>query len=334
MSAQTGSDIGSVILNRYEITKEIARGGYGVVFKARDTTNDQVVAIKRLLTDDETQVKRFDREMTLTSKLKNPHTVRLLNYGHHENSPIMVMEFVEGQSLHERLVQAPMSPETARRVIMQVLESLAEAHSHGIVHRDMKPLNIMLTGPADLPEVKLLDFGTAGVASGYEDDQHKKITKFGEIQGTPSYMAPEQIVNFADACTQSDLYAVGLILFECLTRKRAVTGRNSLEICSAQVQKPLDMPPDLKEGHFGPIIDKACAKATQARYQTASDMLSDLAALDLTQQPRRTLIVKAVPSPNTPSASDDAAKIARQTMLIAVISVLLVVGLVCAVLFL
>jgi serine/threonine protein kinase len=277
----------ALILNRYKLTQELARGGYGVVFSARDTTTGQAVAIKRMLSNDPHQINRFDREMKLTSKLKSPYTVRLLDFGQHEGSPVMVMEFVEGQPLQDRLKQGPLSGSIARRVISQALESLVEAHSYGIVHRDLKPANIMLTQSPDLPCAKVLDFGTAGVANDHQDEQHQKITAYGEIQGTPAYMAPEQIINFSDACTQSDLYAMGLILFECLTGKRAVNGPHSLEICRIQVQEPIVIEQALREGHFGPIIEKATEKKTADRYQTAQEMLNDLNALDLNSPSKR-----------------------------------------------
>jgi type IV secretory pathway VirB10-like protein len=147
-------------------------------------------------------------------------------------------------------------------------------------------------------------------------------------------MAPEQIVNFADACTQSDLYAVGLILFECLTRKRAVTGRNSLEICTAQVQNPSTCPPTSKKVTSARSSTKPAPKPPKPATKpppTCSPTSPLSTSPNSLAGPSSS---RPVPSPTTPSASDDAAKIARQTMLIAVISVLLVVGLVCAVLFL
>ena len=277
--------VGQRLLGRYEVLQAIARGGFGVVFKGRDVETDQLVAIKQLLTDDEGQLQRFDREMKLTRKLHSPHTVRLIDYGQEDGSPIMVLEFVEGETLHDRLKTGSFRAEYARDIIKQVLASLAEAHDHGIVHRDIKPPNIMLDGAEDATHAKLLDFGTAGVEAGHESADLKKITKFGEIQGTPAYMAPEQILEFGNACTQSDLYAVGLILYEMVVGERAYNGANSLEICTAQVQQPLPMTMALQQSALFPVILKACAKKTEERYQTAGEMIAALDDVDLTQRP-------------------------------------------------
>jgi len=326
---------GAVLLGRYQIDRELARGGFGVVYRAHHLETQQPVAIKRLLTDEANQLQRFDREMKLTSKLKSPHTVRLVDYGNEDGNPIMVLEFVEGESLYERLERGPISPAETRHIMIQVLQSLAEAHQHGIVHRDLKPGNIMLSGQGLDTHVKLLDFGTAGVVTDFQDQDHQKITRAGEIQGTPAYMPPEQVLDFADATTQSDLYALGLIIFECLTGRQAFTAPSPAMVCAMQVKNPLVLPPNIASGHFAPIIMRASAKRVEERYPSADYMCIDIEKIDLSKPPAATTAPATVDSAPTPASTTQGSNAGpNNTMLIMIALVCLILAGVMAVVFL
>ena len=206
----------------------------GVIYKARQTSTGQLVAVKMLLTNTESnpaefeeETGRFVREMRLIGRLSHPHIVQLIDSGVERGQRLMVLEFVDGENLGTLLkLNGPMAPGIVKRVMMQVLDALSEAHENGVIHRDLKPQNIMVTGPERRPNVKVLDFGIAGIADDAKrDEEYQTLTQNGSIPGTPSYMAPEQI-RTGESSPASDLYALGLIMFECLSGKRAVSGES------------------------------------------------------------------------------------------------------------
>lgn len=294
---------GATLLDRYEVIERIGEGGFGIVYKARQTSTGQMVAIKVLLSDrlmDEDalaeEIGRFQREMQLISMFSHPNVVKLIDSGVSEGKRFMVLEYIEGRELNDFIKKnGPMAPLIAKRVLSQVLDALAQAHAKGIIHRDLKPQNIMLTGPDSRPNVKILDFGIAGIAETHRQDDYKTLTQAGQIRGTPSYMAPEQI-RFGTTSPQSDIYAMGLILLECLTGRRAVTGDSLQDICIKQVLEPLMMPEEILYSPFGPVLERACAKEPAERYgaanpggearSAAEEMIADLEAMDLTGMAR------------------------------------------------
>jgi serine/threonine protein kinase len=285
MSSQRPAEVfpeGTCLLGRYKVLSMIGQGGCGVVYKATQTSTEQEVAIKVLKIQGmtpamrEEQQKRFWREMKLIGKLGNPHTVRLIDSGIERDHPIMVLEYVDGTTLRDKLRRGGLYPSLAKRIIGQALEAVAEAHALGVVHRDLKPDNIMLVGQGRWASCKVLDFGLSGVMSSFQDSAHQNITRFGQILGTPGYMAPELLMAFATPRVESDIYAIGLILLECLTGKPAFYHEDPRELSRMQIDEPIEIPPSLYAMGFGAIIERACQKDPARRYRSALLMLADL----------------------------------------------------------
>jgi serine/threonine protein kinase len=254
----------------YEVVNTLGKGGMGAVFVARDPAIDRLVAIK-LLRDgiDSPELReRFKREARSAGKLRHPNIVTIFHVGEYEARPYIVMEYIPGETLAEIIkLRRPMSIGRKIRIIEDVCRGLAYAHKAGIVHRDVKPLNILVD-----PEgvVKILDFGIARI-----NDQ--QLTQLGMMMGTPNYMAPEQITP-GHADHRSDVFAVGLVLYELLTFQRAFPGDNF-----SVLQKVLQEEPEPVE-KYCPNIDpelvgvltRALAKKPDERYQDLAAMRQDL----------------------------------------------------------
>ncbi len=276
---------GDLLFGRYQIQAQIGVGGYGVVYRAMQINTGQAVALKVLhgarIYDHLSAARekeRFYREMALVAELTHPNIVQLKDTGEFDGAPVMVMEFVEGQELEERLRDSgPLDFNLARRVITQVLEAVGTAHQRGIIHRDLKPANIMLCGNALRPVVKVLDFGIATLTE-QPAEGWQRLTETGVVIGTAAYMAPEQLSQQLSS-PRSDLYAIGLIFLECLTGQRAVQGATGVETAVKQITEPLYIPPEIRQSPFAHIIERACAKTPEGRYSTAEQMLADLDAL-------------------------------------------------------
>ena len=285
MSALSAGDI---FVERYEVVRLLGEGGFGVVYLARQLDTDAQVAIKVMRSGMDPNDKafieqrdRFQREVALISRLESPYAVQLLDHGVEGGTPWMVLEFIEGKELKEVLKNGPLDPDATKRVICQVLEALADAHERGIIHRDLKPANIMLTGTPPEVNAKILDFGIAGIRSEFMEEGDQAITTHGQIRGTVAYMAPEQFQLFIDPRHESDIYAMGLILIECLTGEQAVQGASMEEVIKKQLKSPVPIPADVAAGPFGRLISKACAKDPGQRFKTATEMLDALKVLDL-----------------------------------------------------
>src|SRR5438132_3894449 len=210
-------------LGPYEIVAPIGAGGMGEVYKARDTRLERSVAIKVLPVEfaQDAQFKiRFEREAKTISQLNHPHICTLYDVG----DGYLVMELLEGETLAERLTHGAMSTEEVLRYGIEIAEALDKAHRQGIVHRDLKPGNIMLTKSGS----KLLDFGLAKSAPSVVDlagtTQQKPLTQEGTIVGTFQYMAPEQLEG-VEADARTDIFALGAVLYEMATGKRAFEGK-------------------------------------------------------------------------------------------------------------
>ena len=201
----------------YEVDREIGRGGNARIFLARDASG-QPVALKILHPELLVSVAadRFLREIQIASKLDNPHIAKILDSGEREWLVYYVMSFVEGATLRERMdVQRALPIAETLRIACDVLEALDHAHGHGIIHRDVKPANIVLSSEGAV----LLDFGIARAVIASGTDQ---LTRSGIAVGTSTYMSPEQITALSDIDHRSDLYSVGCVLFECLSRPAAL----------------------------------------------------------------------------------------------------------------
>ncbi|MBI4558868.1 MAG: serine/threonine protein kinase [Candidatus Hydrogenedentes bacterium] len=210
--------VGKTVGN-YRIVEELGHGGMGVVYKARDIELDRLVALKVLpshLSQEETFIKRFVREARACAGLNHPNIVTIYRVGTHEGLYYIAMEYVEGETLFSIIHKGgKLGVRTALEIIRQAADALAAAHAQNIVHRDIKPHNIMINSAG---RVKIMDFGLARAHLG-----ETKLTASNALLGTPHYMAPEQFMSAAvDA--RADLYSLGVTLFEMLTGKLPFTG--------------------------------------------------------------------------------------------------------------
>ena len=251
-----------VRLGPYEIVAAIGAGGMGEVYRARDTRLDRIVAIKILpthLAADPQLRERFDREARAISSLNHPHICALFDVGHDEVD-YLVLEFLEGQTLADRLRGGPLPVAEALKCGLQIAAALDRAHRSGVVHRDLKPANVMLTKSG----AKLLDFGLAKTAapvvavSGLSmmPTTPPAVTAQGTILGTFQYMAPEQIEGL-DADARTDIFAFGVLLFEMLTGRAAFEGKTRASLLGAILK---DEPPR----------SRPCSRSSQRRSTASS----------------------------------------------------------------
>jgi serine/threonine protein kinase len=261
---------------RYEVEREIGRGGNARIFLARDTSGTPV-ALKILHPELLVSVAadRFLREIQIASRLDNPHIAKILDSGEREWLVYYVMSFVEGATLRERLDVTRCLPiSETLKIASDVLDALDHAHGHGIIHRDVKPANIVLSGEGAV----LLDFGIARavIASGSD-----RLTRSGIAVGTSTYMSPEQITALVDIDHRSDVYSVGCVLFECLAGQPPFQHRNEAVVLQLHLTQAApdvrtlrsDTPAELAAG-----IGKALAKNPGERWRSAAEMRDVLAA--------------------------------------------------------
>src|SRR6266404_56749 len=219
-------------LGPYEIVGPVGAGGMGEVYRARDTRLDRDVAIKVLpknFSSDGNLRERFEREARAISSLNHPNICTLYDVGKQNGMDYLVLEYIEGESLAQKLERGPLAIEQVLAYGIQIAEALERAHKQGVVHRDLKPGNVMVTKNG----LKLLDFGLAKPMAGASlaatalgaltVSQHKPLTAEGTIVGTFQYMAPEQLEG-RDADPRSDIFALGVVLYEMVTGKRAFDG--------------------------------------------------------------------------------------------------------------
>jgi serine/threonine protein kinase len=261
---------------RYEVEREIGRGGNARIFLATDS-NGLAVALKILHPELLVSVAadRFLREIKLCSRLNHPHIARLLDSGEQEWLVYYVMSYAEGLTLRERLDGGQFSIPDTLRLAADLLDALDHAHSQGIIHRDVKPANVVLSSEGAI----LLDFGIARAVIASGTDQ---LTRSGIAVGTSTYMSPEQITALADIDHRSDLYSMGCMLFECLAGQPPFHHRNEAVVLQLHLTQPApdvrtlrsDTPADLAAG-----ISKALAKAPKDRWRSAAEMRDAFAAV-------------------------------------------------------
>jgi eukaryotic-like serine/threonine-protein kinase len=264
--------VGRVIDGRYEIQARIGEGGMGVVYKARQISIDRVIALKMLnqqMQGDQTWVQRFYNEAKACSRLQHPNTIRMFDFGQTQDGRLfMTMEFLDGMSLRDALQRGPIAPQRVIKVLIQCCASLAEAHSIGIIHRDIKPDNVFLLNMAGSPDfVKLLDFSVAKLLEG---DRMK--TQAGVVFGTPQYMSPEQGRGLPlDA--RSDLYALGILAFEMLTGNVPFNDDNPMTVIQMHLQAAVPPMPDSIPYSVQQVVRRALEKDPARRYQSAGEMM-------------------------------------------------------------
>ncbi len=270
---------GEVLGQNYLLEKELGRGGFGVVFKARHIDIERVVAIKVLLATyakkDPRAKDRFKREAMIAASLDYPNSLRIFDYGETDEGVFyIVMEFVQGKDLGKILETEGKVPiPRAIHIVRQVLHALMEAHARGIVHRDIKPDNIMLVPLSYDPDfVKVMDFGIAKMV-----DSGESITQAGITLGTPRYMPIEQLKG-ERLGPATDLYAVGLVLYEMLVGQPAFTGPTAVDTAVAVMQGgSVEVPPGAGVPEpLRRVIAKASSRHAEDRYQTARAFLEAL----------------------------------------------------------
>src|SRR5579875_1077405 len=267
-------EVPRVFSERYELTHLVARGGMAEVYRAQDRLLDRPVALKVLfpeLSVDRAFVERFRREAQAAARLSHPNIVPVFDWGEDAGAYFIVMEYVEGRPLSAVLRESgPLDPARAAEIASQVAAALASAHRHGVVHRDIKPGNVLIT---DDGQVKVTDFGIARAVN-TEDS----LTQTGAVMGTATYFSPEQAEGLGvDA--RSDIYSLGVVLFEMLTGRPPFLGDTPVSVASKHVR---DVPPTPREivetvpVELEAVVMKAMAKQPAQRYQGAEDFQADL----------------------------------------------------------
>jgi serine/threonine protein kinase len=261
-------------LSHYRILQPVGAGGMGVVYKAMDTRLDRVVALKflpQMVAGDDLQKARFLQEARAVSGLDHPNICTIHEVDETDQGGLFfAMAFYEGETLKARIERGPLAIHDALDVAIQIAQGLAKAHDAGIVHRDVKPGNVMLT-PDGL--VKILDFGLAKIADG-----RTSMTQLGTAVGTVSHMSPEQVLG-RPVDTRSDIWALGVVLYECVTGQLPFQGETNLATSTAILHA---MPTPLTGMRVGVpveverVVGRALAKNSDDRYQTVKDMLSEL----------------------------------------------------------
>ena len=282
---QQDSLLGTVLDNSYEVISIIGHGGMGVVYKARHTLMDRIVAIKMLkstLISDSMSVKRFQQEVKASARIDHPHAITVYNFGiSPEGLPYIVMDFLQGSSLAE-VIKAEGHVEVDRgvKIITQACEALAHAHKQGVVHRDLKPSNIVLTEYDEDPDfVKVVDFGVAKLMGGTAEGA-QRLTQTGEVCGSPVYMSPEQCMG-QELDLRSDIYSMGILIYETLTGKLPLIGRTMVDTMSKHVS---EMPPSFSKvrpdlyipERIEQVVMRAMAKDPADRHQNMDELREDL----------------------------------------------------------
>src|SRR5687767_9216982 len=283
---QTGDDlIGQILADKYRIEELISEGGMGAVYRGTHILMDKKVAVKVLrpsLAADDTIVARFSREAKAASRIAHPHALSVTDFGESENGVVfLVMEYLHGKTLKNEIRNAgPMPLARVVEIIRQVGSALDAAHAEGVIHRDLKSDNIMLVDSNGADWAKVLDFGIAKITErvGSFDPG---ITAPNLIIGTPQYMSPEQCSQSSELDSRSDIYSLGVILYEMLIGHVPFTGESPTAIMMKHLQ---DAPPSVLEERkdlppaIGRVVTRAMAKRPEDRFQTVSELAEELAS--------------------------------------------------------
>jgi len=271
-------------LGPHEILAPLGAGGMGEVYRARDTRLDRMVALKVLpahLADNEELRQRLDREAKAISALSHPHICALYDVGHQDGVDYLVMEYLEGETLTDRLARGSLPPEQVLRYGVQIADALDKAHRQGITHRDLKPGNVMITKSG----VKLLDFGLAKLRAATSGSVFssvsvlptqidKSLTAQGTILGTFQYMAPEQLEG-KDADARSDIFALGAVLYEMATGRKAFEGKSQASLIAAILDRtppPISSIQPMTPPALDRVVKTCLEKDPDDRFQTAHDV--------------------------------------------------------------
>jgi dienelactone hydrolase len=271
---------GALIVGKYRVVEEIGRGGMGVVYKAEDIRLQRCVALKFLpphLADSAELKERFLIEARAAAALSHPNICVIHEVGESEERPYIAMEYVEGDTLRDRIKKGPLKPEEALGIVTQVAAGLGEAHGKGIIHRDIKSANIMITAKG---QAKVMDFGLAKLRGG------SSLTKSQTTLGTVAYMSPEQ-ARGEEVDGRTDLWSLGVVLYEMLTGELPFRGDRDLSVIHSIIheeprplrQRKPPVPDELQQ-----VVSRALRKNRDSRYSSAGDMLRDLRAYEAALQ--------------------------------------------------
>lgn len=275
--------LGKVLTGKYRIDEKLSEGGMGAVYRGTHVLMEKTVAVKVLrpsLAADEKIVARFSREARAASKITHPNALSVTDFGESEDGIVfLVMEFLDGRTLKDVIRdEGPMPLERVVEIMRQVADALKAAHDQGVVHRDLKSDNIMLISTGVGEHAKVLDFGIAKIN---EPDgvQSSELTAPNLVIGTPQYMSPEQCSQSSEIDRRSDIYSLGVILYEMLVGHVPFTGDSPTIVMMKHLQEPVpsvldersDLPPSIAQ-----IIGRAMAKLPENRYQDITDVMDDL----------------------------------------------------------
>ena len=279
-------------ISHYKVTAEVGRGGMGVVYKAEDTRLERTVALKFLkqeLTRDEENRKRFLREAKAAAGINHPNVCTVHEIGDVDGRDFLVLEYIDGETLDAKIEQGPLKVEEALAIARQVAEGLAAAHAKKVVHRDIKPGNLMITADG---RVKILDFGLALLT------EKSKLTQLDTTLGTAAYMSPEQL-QARDVDHRTDIWALGCVLYELVAGQRPFRGEYAQAMAYEIVHeepRPLtglrtQVPIELEL-----LVNKCLAKDAAQRYQHADELVVDLGTLQEKLKPERSAILRSQPA--------------------------------------
>ena len=326
---------GQLLHGRYRLVSPLARGGMAEVWEGVDDVLTRPIAVKLLhphLAADEAFEERFRREAIAAARLAHPNVVATFDTGEDEGTAFIVMELVRGRTLRDLLIEAggALPPWLAAAIGIQVADALHHAHEAGIVHRDVKPANILVCDaePGSAPQVKVADFGIARAATQDGAD----LTQPGALLGTAKYLSPEQVQG-GDPDARSDVYALGIVLYECLTGRAPFSADTEVATAMAHVHSEALKPRQIRAGiprSLEVIVNRAMAKDPADRYATAADLASALRGVDLGDD-----AVPAVVRDPTPPAGvvgsfrqTERSWIVPAALIVAVAAVLVVLGIV------
>jgi eukaryotic-like serine/threonine-protein kinase len=271
--------LGSILVDKYRITREIGRGGMAVVYEAENIDIGKRIAVKVLsaeLVTSRVVRERFLREARAAAAIRSPYICDVYDVGEFDNRPFLVMELLEGESLYDRMTRVRrIDIPTTLKIVTQTAKGLAKAHAAGVVHRDLKPENLFLTRNEEGELItKLLDFGLAKFYAPTDAAEQVRLTREGALFGTPAYMSPEQAKGRGEVDHRSDLWALGCIVYECLTGHTVWNVEQGVAMILAQVASaPLPTPSKLRPelpASFDEWFAKALQRAPEDRYQTAA----------------------------------------------------------------
>jgi len=317
-------------LGRYHILEQLGEGGMATVYRAYDTRLERDVAIKIIRRDAfppnqlDRILKRFEREAKALAKLSHPNIIKVIDYGGHEGSPYLIMEYLQGGTLKQRLGK-PISWHEAVQLVVPIAEALEYAHEHLIIHRDIKPSNILLT---EKGQPMLTDFGIAKIL---ETEETATLTGMGIGVGTPEYMAPEQWIG--QSSPRSDIYSLGVVLYEMITGRKPYVADTPAAILLKQASDPIPRPKnfarDLPDA-IEQLLIKALAKEQGNRYSSMADFLVGLQNLPATSWKQNKPIKTYRQKPHPQVRSDK--KLSRSLLAMALLTMVLLVTAVFAVL--